>query len=256
MKLTYADKLAFMLASGPSQRALAAYIGASHQQVGRWVQGERVNTATGEVTNTPRDPLLRANINAAFSQYRKAVRAQATRDRIPYSHDAPLMFRRLRDHKGRPSLRVVADTGQVASGIVEAAMFDHIATGEYFECSVRSVIDLYTYLEEGEDTHAAARAKGGKVAERMLRSRDQLIKKIRDGHELLPIWTKRENVTPNVSPETALNRIKTKLRQRHEPHSHVPGAKLADQVMFSIKPANVQTTKPKARKAAASKRRR
>lgn len=235
MKLSIADKLALMLTSAGSQRRLAAYIGASHQQVGRWVKGARVNEETGNVTNEPRDALIRANIENAFKQYRTAVYAQSRHDRIAYAKDAPVNFYRL---PGAPGLRVVAEnTGALRQEVFDTAIRQHVESGQYYEISVRSIVNLQAYFDRGEEKYKAQRDRGGEVAERMKIHRASLEKRLNDGKNLLPIWTRREN-TMNVSTETTLSHLHKKLREKHEPATSLPGTVFADQIMLTQLPPN------------------
>lgn len=246
MRLQAADKLALMLTSAPSQRALAAYIGATHQQVGRWLQGERVNPATGAITNIPRDPAILANIDAAFSQYRRAVHAQARRDGLPYDSDIPINWHRLQTFKGAPSLRVVAERlNHLSPGLLDAAMYRQLASGEYYEVMVRSVVDLAVYISKGDERlgtpaqrRMTFRGKGARVARAQFDHRENLMNKLEQGRVLLPIWTKRVNILPGTNPDNAMTDVYAQLRQKHEPASSRPGTVLSDQVMFSLLPPN------------------
>lgn len=255
-----ADKLALMLTSAGSQRALARYLGCSHQQVGRWLQGERINPTTGEVSNIPRDPAILANINTAFGQYRKAVHQAARRDGVPYTPEAPALAKRLAftegPQKGQPGHRIVIEhTQHMRPDLLQQVFTAQAGTGQYFEVSVRSTVELARYFKQGEDRYRGKRT--GKTGERMLRNRESLKAKLAKGVMTSPIWTRRENVLPNVAPDIAFARVTSKIRQKHEPAAGAAGTVLADQIMFTQLPAATngpstkqtrKTSKPRKRK--------
>jgi transcriptional regulator with XRE-family HTH domain len=249
MKLTPADKLALMLTSAGSQRKLAAYLGVSHQQVGRWLQGERVNPNTGAISNTPPPEAVR-NIGAAFGQFATAVRSGARAQGLPHDPALPVAVGRLLlqfgPRAGKPGLRAVIEhTNHMRPELFASVIESLAASGAYYEVSVRSVVDLALYFKRAEE-----RMQGKRRSERQEGWRRQMRHRIQHGVTAAPMWSKRQNIDPRaIEPWRAMRQLSEKLRQKHEPATTLPGTKLADQVVLSTFPEDYEPAKPKAKKS-------
>jgi len=235
---SHADKLALMLTSAGSQRKLSAYLGCTHQQIGRWLKGEQVNQATGLITNRPPTGFAAA-IDAAFPVYREQVRKGAAAQGLRYTPDAPVFAERLNltmgQLAGTPGLRVlIRHTDKMSPDLLDTVIKSQADTGRFFEVSVRSLVDLKEYFEEAEERNNGKRR--GKHGEQQHKWRGALKAKLDAGVTHVPMWTKRSGLMtgPNAG-DTAIRDVRKKLRESFEPATSSPGAKLADQVIFTLR---------------------
>jgi hypothetical protein len=240
MPLTLAHKLQLMMTSAPSQRALARYLGVSHQQLGRWIKGERINPSTGEITNVPTDRQTVANINAAFAQYRRAVREHNRRERTPYTPETPLPATRLiaqRDYSGvkagQPGRRVVVEgTGALSPELRRDALVGLMDSGDFIAASVRSVVDLMAYFKRGEVMYRGKRSRRLQGEKNRGQYRTALLKKIEAGFTSTPIYTKTVDARDAYA---AADDLMHQLREKHEPAALSPDSVVGDQFVFTTR---------------------
>jgi DNA-binding transcriptional regulator YdaS (Cro superfamily) len=160
MSLSQQEKLALMMTSAGSQRNLASLLGVTHQTLGRWLKSDYVDPAgrliverdasgrRAGVKEIPRE--ASAAINAAFSFHKQVTREQAKIDRVPYDPNFPIFYERPKSRiDGKPSLRFVAKQTQFIHPQLRRDVITSVAaTGKVFAFSVRSMLDLYLYLNK------------------------------------------------------------------------------------------------------------
>jgi DNA-binding transcriptional regulator YdaS (Cro superfamily) len=158
MSLSQQEKLALMMTSAGSQRNLASLLGVTHQTLGRWLKSDYVDPAgrliverdasgrRAGVKEIPRE--ASAAINAAFSFHKQVTREQAKIDRVPYDPNFPIFYERPKSRiDGKPSLRFVAKQTQFIHPQLRRDVITSVAaTGKVYAFSIRSLLDLYTYL--------------------------------------------------------------------------------------------------------------
>lgn len=253
--LSLADKLALTLTSAGSQRNLAATIGASHQQVSRWLKGANVNAKTGAITNEPRDPEVIAGINQAFLIHSEISRQQAKLDKIPFDPLFPIFAQRKALKNGQPGDRVIVGNTQYILRDFQQVIIGRLSTSaRYLNVSIRSTIDIRKY--------PAKEISPEKLTEKQRLYRQQFKQKLKDGVILSQVYTPKtqlatlfENVVRPEQPSRIINDFTDKLVSRHEPATGSRGTHLADEILFQLIPANILNAQASTRTAGKAKRR-
>ena len=239
-QLASQDKLALMMTSAGSQRNLAALVGVSHQRIGRWLAGPKVNLHTGELSNLPPPEVMQA-INQAFAIHKDIAREQARIDRLPFNAQVPVYMERLKFANGKPGERVIAKhTNYMSNELRNRVIVDTAKTGKFIGVSQRSKVNLKKYMTKAENMKFRRTRK-------QIERRSALKGVLSEGVEQLPIYTKTERlvtmfggVIRPVDPDLLAHNLDTKLRTKHEPSTGDKGTALADQILWQTIPAYFQ----------------
>lgn len=249
MALTLQDKLALMMTSAGSHRALASLVGVSHQKIGRWLRvGEpaTVDPTTGYIIHGPGARIIpesaRPLIDAAFALHKDVTRVQAREDGLPYNPSAPVFIARGIMRNGQKGDRVIAlKTEYIRPELRNEFIARLQQSGRFYQASVRSIINVYSYAEKTARTDVKQRGRGidprivaDAIARKLLDDRS-----LEEGIEESPLYTRYENISPGVRTANALYGINRKLQEKHEPHA----VKLADQYLFQVIPRKNEKTK-------------
>lgn len=214
------EKLALAITSAGSQRQLAALVGVSHQKIGRWLREGR----EGGAKVIP-DYALPA-IDLAFDLHRDVSRAQARRDRLPFDGDLPV-------YAHRPNLRkvdretqvpipgervIVTPANYMSTDLREDTIAAFQKTGQFVTVSVQSLVNLYSYL--GIQERFANTQAGRKIFKlsMLLPFRDREIEAA-GSNARAPLNTMKENISPGTDIALSLDGVRSKLREKHEPHA-------------------------------------
>lgn len=257
-QLTNQEKLALMMTGHRSMRSLAAQLGATHQQVGRWLRNEAKR-------GVPDSFVL--SLNTAFSVHKQSVKKYSKANRIPYIPDAPVLLQRPTLNNGKPGERLIAVHTEFllppfGSG---AVMRDFLIamrnTGEIQAVSVRSVIDLYSYLgvdkKKGSE-YLADRFRNHHPRDNQNRKtlRESFLERetVAPGQGFVaPIYTKITQFSKHAPIKYSLDELAAKLTQKHQPHAIT----FADQLLIQTVPNQYEKgnkTKTAAKKRAYLKR--
>jgi hypothetical protein len=230
--LTLRDKLALIYTLAGSQRRVAAFVGISHQKVGRLLKPYELG-GYAPSSRVPADPDLNAAINAAFSIYKDFARRVANAHGLPFIDAVPIYTERLAlsvmingkkylrvDKNGNPVLgdRVAALRTHWISDEMRRAWIAAIAqTGFFNNLSIRSTVDLQKYFDAAEERLEGKR--GGEKDRRWV-YRAQLQRKLQLGQTIGHIFTPYQalNRTSGIpfNPTLIINAVEAILRARHE----------------------------------------
>lgn len=214
------EKLALAITSAGSQRQLAALVGVSHQKIGRWLREGQ----PGGAKVIP-DYAVPA-IDLAFNLHADVSRAQARRDRLPFDGNLPVYAHRPnlrkveRDTKAPiPGERVIVEPTQyMAPDMRERVIASFHASRQYATISVQSLVNLYSYI--GIQERFASTQSSRKIF------RLSLLQPFRDreieaagSNARAPLNTKKENIMPDAEIGLSLQGVRSKLREKHEPHA-------------------------------------
>lgn len=214
------EKLALSITSAGSQRQLAALVGVSHQKIGRWLR-------EGQAGGAKRIPdYALPGINLAFELHKDVSRAQARRDRLPFDGNLPVYahrpnLRRVDQATGFPipGERVIVEPTQyMAPDMRERVIASFHASRQFATISVQSLVNLYSYI--GIQERFASTQSGRKIFRLSLLQpfRDREIKAA-GSNARAPLNTKKENIMPDAEIGLALQGVRSKLREKHEPHA-------------------------------------
>lgn len=256
--LSYQDKLALMMTSAGSQRALAALIGASHQQVGRWLrEGEpaTIDPETGYLIHSAGakkiPPGAHIAIDAAFSLHRQVTRDQARADGIPYSSIAPVFIQRGLLRTGQKGDRVFAEnTHFIRADLRNEFLATMQQSKRFYQASVRSIINVRPYFERAAEQELRKRGRfmsSKRLTDSIIERVTGLVPELMAPDETMPLYTRYENISPGTRTENSLWGINKKLAGKHEPHA----INLADQYLFQTLPQRYE--KPAKRKGSSAK---
>jgi transposase-like protein len=214
------DKLALALTSAGSMRQLAALMGVTHQKIGRWLREGQ----DGGVKRIP-DAAL-PEIDFAFSLHKEIAKDQARANHLPYTADAPVFVTRPRRTKRDPKTgegmqgerMIVSHTGFLSPDLRERVIASMHRSGQFIAVSVRSLANLYSYLDIQQ--RYAATQSGRKIF-KLSMLQPFRAREIADpgSNARAPIATKKENISAGSDIGVAMEGIRQKLRQKHEPHS-------------------------------------
>lgn len=243
MKLSLQDKLALALTSAGSQRALARQLGVSHQKVGRWLrEGE-----AGGIKAIPPD--AGKTIGKVFEAHRQKTIARAKEHGLPYSTVLPIYAERKPLQTGALGDRVfVEHTQHIKRATLDQVVKRAHQSRKFAHVSARSVVDIHTYARE----QARIAVRSGKASARAIGEK-QLARDIADAIEgkqkrrmadidPRPLFTAYTPIFPGSDLGAALDELNSKLREKHEPATGLPGTRLSDQLLFQLMP------KPKGKK--------
>lgn len=243
------EKLALSMTTARSMRGLAAALGVTHQKLGRWLrEGEN-----GGVKSIPTDPETTAAIDTVFEAHRDIARAQAAVTEIPFDEELPVFAERKKLRSGKTGDRVIVHNTQfIRPKTRQDILYFMHETERYYTASVRSVIELATYMQEADER--AGRKKRDRT-DAQWQYYAQLLLAENDGEEYRPVYTRAEGFGPWTSRQNAVKSVETLIRQRHEPATGERRTALADEYLFQLIPANYVHRKRKPRESSDSKRR-
>lgn len=224
-------------------------MGISHQKLGRWLrEGEE-----GGVKNIPQDQATIDLIDSVFESHRDIARAEAESNGLPFDEDLPLFASRKPLRSGQPGDRVFIENTQfIRKNTRRDILYFIHETERYYTVSVRSVIELASYMQEA-DERAGKRRRDRNAAEYQYYA--QLLLAEEDGEDFRPVFTRAEAFGPWTLRKNAVDSVETYIRQRHEPATGVPRTQLADEYLLQLIPANYVHRKRAARPKRDSKRR-
>lgn len=237
MQLTSADQIALMLTSAGSQRALAEYLGISHQKLGRWLKGARMG-ARGQLVNVPglQDEIA---IRIAFGRYSAAVRASQKDEQLPVM-TLPVNAYRLRAQQDYPPLDLRAgDPGQrviiphtdaMSTELLRDVLLELGRTGEYVDVSIRSQVNLLQYFRRGEAEYRGKRSSKYAEERNRARHREQLLNRIQSGVRQAVIYTPHAPIRGSGGVSGIDDTINY-LHRKHEPAADA-GSRLHDQILL------------------------
>jgi hypothetical protein len=244
-RLTAQDKLALALTSAGSQRRLAAQLGITHQKLGRWLrEGE-----AGGIKAIPTDIFTRTAIDLVFADHRKAARARARKDQVPYNADVPAFMIRKPLSTGQMGDRVfVEHTEFIKRDVREQVFQGAVDSQRFYAGSVRSVVNLRSYFR-GVAAEEIRRRHRTDVSVSELTShiqRDWIGDEKRERGRIIdplrpfPLFTMREGLKIGSGDPTAVRGIERQLREKHEPATGQPGTVAADEYLFQLIPADYE----------------
>ena len=245
-KLTNQEKLALMLTNTASMRGLAAQIGATHQQVGRWLRNEAER-------GVPKR--YQEGLEQAFKTHKKVVKAYSKANHIPFIDAAPVLLQRPVLNNGKPGERLVATHTQFllppyGSGSVMANYLASMRDTEQIQgVSARSEIDLYSYLdvppEKGEE-YLLERFRNAEKRDE--RGRKTLLTEYLEGEarkpgfgHIAPVYTQVTQFSPKAPIAYSLKELSDKLKQKHQSHAIT----FFDQLLIQTVPNQYEKTAPK-----------
>ncbi len=223
-------------------RRLADLIGASHQQIGRWLREE---SPIPQQWNYP--------IDIGFKVHQRLTRDQAQAQKLPYIKDAPVFMRkgvvRFGPDAGGITSRVITQTTQYLSDDLRRtflnAMFD---TQTMYTAVIRSEIDAMLYAEnraaQEYQRHPSKRKAMPRLAQtieaefrkKLNRERDSIIYK----GEPLHLYTKKsiflQTGKVRMSRRTAVEGVLGYLEDKHAPSAIA----LGDKMLFEIAPKHIK----------------
>lgn len=212
------EKLALSLTSAGSMRNLGALLGVSHQRIGRWLrEGE-----PGGVRSIPSDAL--PLIDLAFDLHRDISKAQARAVHLPYTADAPVFVERPRmrridrttGERQQGERMIVPRTAFLGRELRERVIASMQQSGQFVAVSVRSLANLYHYL--GIQKRFAETQSGRRIFKLSMLNAFRAREIDAPGSNArAPISTKKENISPGTDVGIALEGIRQKMRQKHEP---------------------------------------
>lgn len=264
MTLSLQDKLALALTSAGSQRKLAALVGVSHQKIGRWLRegvpatidpttGYLIKSAGAKFIPPEAAPL----IDTAFKIHIALTKDQAKADGIPFNSAFPAFAERKLLKTGKKGDRVVIENteyinSELRNKIIEKAQ----KSKKYLQVSIRSKVNLVRYFqrvaqEEINKTnrrYETPKTLGKKIMNSFLARQN----KIEPNEDILPIFTKYENISKDSRPGVE-NRVNRKLSAKHESAA----VSLADEILFQVDNRTIKNAKPQSKtKGTPVKRRR
>lgn len=249
-----------LIATGHSQRQIAATLGVSHQKIGRWLregQPDGVKVIPSSIV-----PMLQVLLNIHAEQSFQ----QAQADSIPYSKDYPVFaYRPLEvpeaDGKMRPqNMRMFIDGTQFIRDDLRRKIFYSMwITDDFLKASIASVIDWLKYVQERFLTLSEQRSM---TTQHLLRDytggglpHDQKVKVLMRENIIKPIWTKS---TPTYSGlyknkimfDQFYETIEQKLKDRHQNAAE----EYAYRYVFQIKSEKTRYEEKRGRKIVAAKK--
>lgn len=250
MLLDPQTKLALIRTSAKSDRAMAALLGVSHQQVGRWLRVGDENTPKPKRAAKVPDWVL-PSLDVAFSLHIQVCRDQARADGIPFISSIPVFQHRKFltnkfTSKGQPIKgdRVFSENTQFLRSDIRMKFLSLLhKTGKYVTGSVRSTVDFLKYTQRVVDEEREGRHN-------FESRRSMVTQKLKEffaaKHEIYltgsiqSIYTPRENFGRyGVAPEKAVENM---LRRKHSSSA----IDYADQYLFQLSPSrNDDNSTPK-----------
>lgn len=256
MKLDTRDRLALMMTSQGSQRRLAAFIGVSHQRIGRWLRfGE-----PGGPKSLPTDPTILRAINDAFGLHSAICKARSALDGLHFNSQTPIFAARLPkqkrerfvdpatgeiiwrpvfDSKGKPVMipgdRVAIDhTHWLPDKIRNKIIADAQKSGKYHNASVGSLINLHLYNKNADERFRDQKRQTGIGRTRAQAKYAKQLRKRAKQASLSWVFTPYVPMPKNVASDLITNYIDDSLRSKHQPATGEIGTALAAQVLLQI----------------------
>jgi hypothetical protein len=251
-RLTVQDKLALMMTATSSQRELAAFIGISHQRVGRWLRFGY----EGGAKRLPTDPETLDLIDTAFEMHTEVCKAQAKEDGLPFTRELPtfthrlwrqkqvrhvdpetgeITQRRVVDQDGNPVMvpgdRVsVGNTGWISNELRARVIAHNRDSGRYAFASVGSMVNLALYNKRANE-----RFRDTKRTPDQRRYQKLLLKKAREQTNGW-VFTRYAPMSPDdeFDNEEITDFIDDQLAEKHEPATGTPGTSLASQILLQV----------------------
>lgn len=237
--LSSQEKLALAMTTARSMRDLARFMGISHQKLGRWLrEGE-----PGGAKAIPSDIETQSLIDTAFEAHREVSREQAQAEGLPFDEEAPVFAYRGSLRKGGLGDRVIIDRAQYIRKDLRDAVFVFLHESQrYYTLSVRSVVELATYMKQAEDR---IKRRKRQRTQTEWQNAAALILAEEEGQETRPVYTKIEGFGPRTETYKAVSAVQNKLKQKHESATGAKGTALADQYLLQLIPQNyVGFTRP------------
>jgi hypothetical protein len=243
MRLAAQDKLALIRTGFTSDRAMARALGVTHQKLGRWLR----EGLDGGVKKIPDDPFTQRAIDISFYQHRLECQRQALKDQIPYLYQAPaFMFRKFlkrTDADGNPekgSRVFVEDAHFIRDDLRNEILIQAAKTGDYYETMIRSLVDLYAYLQRSIDDEYKIKKKRyyrREVAEYMTESIERKYGVIIDQPMLGYVTTPHGALHMDAlrADRREIGPLNNRLKEKHEPATSTPGTKFADTFIIQMK---------------------
>lgn len=222
-KITLRDKLALIYTSAGSQRSVAAFVGISHQKVGRILAQSYVPNS-----RTLKDPGLNAAIDAAFSIHKQVTREQARIHKLPYSDTTPVFYKRMPFKDGTPGDRVAALHTHHLSNEQRNRWIEAMhASNRFAALSVQSIVNLVVYNKRADD-----RVK--RRDSRMREDRQSIQRKISESVIQGPMFTKYTPMDRAFPIDIIIDDVNEKLETRHDPCIGDPGTALATAMLLQV----------------------
>lgn len=244
MPLSLQDKLALALTSAGSQRALAKLVGVSHQRIGRWLrEGEPsvIDPETGYLISSagaksiPKDfaPL----IDQAFEIHKDISRWQARVDKLPFDPNAPTFAYRGIMRNGQKGEQVIVERTKYIKPELRTDILEKQArSNKYLQASVRSTVNLKSYFKrvaaDEIKKYNRKRTTPAKLGKQIMDGFLNRANKIVSNDELMPLFTRYENISPGTNSVKSVAAINRKLREKHEAHA----TELANEFLFQLIP--------------------
>ena len=273
MALSLTDKIALIYTSAGSMREVGRRLGISHQKVGRILRSgvPGFHQVTARVTS---DPALIDSVNQAFRIHSHITKAQARADNLPFTPAAPIFNKRLtyvkkeqyivkstgeiksrvkRDKDGRPEIvkgerAEAAHLHFVSDELRNKWLAFNAKSQRFYNASIGSIVNLKDYNRKA-DTRARENAKKG-----VHRTKDQMryaahlkaiqkeIKESGSDNYLARVQTRytRFNGQEDWAIPYQIAEMTDQVKRKHETAAFdqhgesVPGAALADRILFQI----------------------
>ncbi len=231
---TLQTQLALAVTTAGSQRNLAKLLGITHQKLGRWLR-------EGEPKGIKQIPAEAAPIvNAVYDIHKNIAKEQSKIDRLPFDPKNPVFWQRPLLRNGQPGERIFATNTQYIRPEIRNQIFSKIQkTGQSISVSVRSTVDLYSYLKAPSATPStltrAFKIRGAKDNQgrtTLLESYKRREQETPGKGYIAPVYTTMTDFRKQADPELSLNDLNFKLTQKHEPHA----ISLADMFLIQTTP--------------------
>jgi hypothetical protein len=267
VKLSLADKLALIYTSAGSQRKVAAFVGLSHQQVGRILKAREEGRSL-DAYEKRYD--VQASVDTALEIHTDLVRGVAKRHGLPFNAALPIYAERLPlKHKGvfvngelvfKASPEKIAEyleengdelraSGKVqvktllgervgalnlhwlSDKIRNAWITSNAKSGKYYSASVGSLVDLRKYNKQSNENQ---KTTGRPRNRKKLEAKDQIARALREGIDRQRVFTPYQPMDPRFPGSIVAQSIEQQLQTRHAPATGAPGTAYADQVLLQL----------------------
>lgn len=229
MKLSIGDKLALIYTGAGSQRQVAAYVGMSHQQVGRVLHRNLLGESTKYYeANTD----ISSRIESAYLSYVQAAKLEARRENIPFSAQIPVFSKRIqRQDKTYADRTAARHTHWLTDRLRNFWIATQQQTGKFYAVTVRSIVNLSVYRNNARKRIAASREP---QTESALYNKLHFEYKLKEGVKQAPIFTQLTAMNPRLPSDMVLADINNKLQVRHSPAIGEKGTIYADQILMQF----------------------
>lgn len=217
------------MTSAKSMRSLAGLLGASHQQVGRWLRPR----ADGSYQQVPET--VQTSIDAVFEVHKYVCAEQAAQDKIPFNPDIPVFGYRGNLRTGKPGDRIIYPrTNFIDNKTRTDFITSQYKSKAFVQMSILSEVDAIKYFKAEQDDEGEIYLQG----------------------ETRLFYTRKSAINPRIiNQSAAINNINSQLRQKFEPNSTRDG--LAIEMVFQTYPLNyvepTKTTKARGKTTARSR---